>query len=411
MSHAERALALSSIALVIACGSHDRDAGDPRPSSERCLLVEDDYGPDGEVPVRAEKVVSGLEVPWGILFLDGGDMLVTERAGRLRHVRGGALVDRPVAEIDAIAVGEGGLLGIAAHPRFAQNRLFYLYVTVREGRDRVNNRVEEWRLVEGGERLGAERVRVVLDGIPSGRFHNGGRLRVGRDGALYVGTGDARTPAHARDPRSLAGKVLRIGLDGSIPSDNPVRGSPVYLLGVRNTEGFDFRDDGAMLLADHGPSGELGRSGHDEIDVARAGDDLGWPTIYGCETHEGMVQPSLTWVSAVPPGGAAIYTGDAIDAWRGSLLVGTLRSRHLHRVVFAPSSARVARHEVYFRGDPPDGLGRVREVVMGPDRQLYVTTSNCDGRGTCPPDGDAIYRIVPDAQNARGRRDRTAAPR
>lgn len=393
-------MSIASLLLAVGCGGQrERSAGRSiqlgSPGDERaseCQLVEQGFGPEGEVAIRAERVVSGLEVPWGILFLGDGDMIVTERPGRLRLVRDGELVRAPLADIEALDIGEGGLLGIAAHPDFAENRLFYLYMTVRSGGG-TSNRVEQWRLAE--DRTRAERVRVILDGIPGARFHDGGRLRVGPDRKLYVGTGDARSPSRAQDARDLAGKILRLNLDGSIPDDNPIRGSAAYVLGVRNVEGFDFRDDGTMLVADHGPSGELaGRRGHDEITVARAGSNLGWPRIYGCEAHEGMLSPSLTWVSAAPPGGAAIYTGDDIPAWRGSFIVGTLGSRHLHRVRFERGTARVLEHEVYLRGDPPEGLGRIREVVMGPDHQLYVTTSNCDGRGTCPPDRDAIYRIV-----------------
>jgi glucose/arabinose dehydrogenase len=127
------------------------------------------------------------------------------------------------------------------------------------------------------------------------------------------------------------------------------------------------------------------------VSVARAGDNLGWPAIYGCQSRSGMVSPSLTWAEAAPPGGAAFYRGTQIPEWQGSFLVGTLGSRHLHRVVFeSPESARVAEHEVYFDGE----LGRLRDVVMGPDGELYVTTSNCDGRGTCPSERDRIVRIT-----------------
>ncbi len=121
------------------------------------------------------------------------------------------------------------------------------------------------------------------------------------------------------------------------------------------------------------------------MSLARAGDNLGWPKIYGCEAAPGKVTPLLTWEEAVPPGGAAIYTGTAIPEWRGSLLIGTLRSKHLHRVELDPDNPRrVRRHEVYFQGDPPSGFGRLREAIMGPDGELYVTTSNCDDRGICP---------------------------
>ncbi|HET8541778.1 MAG TPA: PQQ-dependent sugar dehydrogenase [Anaeromyxobacter sp.] len=153
------------------------------------------------------------------------------------------------------------------------------------------------------------------------------------------------------------------------------------------------RDDGSLVVADHGPSGELGRRGHDEVTVARAGANLGWPDIYGCEARAGMASPVLAFREATPPGGGAVYRGDAIPAWKGSFLVGTLRSRHLHRVALAADGS-LASHEVYLEGDPPAGLGRVREVVQGPDGALWVTTSNCDGRGTCPSEKDAIVRIV-----------------
>jgi glucose/arabinose dehydrogenase len=129
--------------------------------------------------------------------------------------------------------------------------------------------------------------------------------------------------------------------------------------------------------------------------VAAYGANLGWPDTYGCDEGHGVVSPSLSWEKAVPPGGAAFYTGSKIPEWRGSFIVGALGARHLHRVVLdREDPRRVVRHETYFEGEPPSGLGRVRDVLMGPDDELYVTTSNCDGRGTCPADGDKIVRIT-----------------
>jgi glucose/arabinose dehydrogenase len=148
-------------------------------------------------------------------------------------------------------------------------------------------------------------------------------------------------------------------------------------------------------VTDHGPSGDTGRSGHDEVSIAVAGQNLGWPTIYSCEAKEGLVSASLTWDEAAPPGGAAIYRGDLISEWKGKLIIGTLRSEHLHVVELDPANPRrVAKHEVYFQGEPPAGHGRLREVIMGPDGALYVTTSNCDSRGDCPDDKDKILRIT-----------------
>ncbi len=383
-------------AFTVACGDAPREpradgdtaavsatsAGDTA-AVPACMLVEEGFGPTGTIDVRAEEVASGLEVPWGIAFLPDGGMLVTERTGSIRMIRDGQLADEPVASVEASVSGEGGLLGIAVHPDFAANRFFYLYYTTSTG-----NQVERWRLSDDGSSASADRL--IFGDIPSARFHNGGRLRFGPDGMLYIGTGDAGNPDSAQDSGSPAGKLLRVTPDGDVPDDNPFSESPVYVMGIRNTQGFDWPDERTLWLTDHGPSGEMGRQGHDEVNIARAGSNLGWPTSYGCDTASGMAAPALTWEEAVPPGGAAIYRGDAIPEWQDDLIVGTLGSRHLHHITL--DDGRVERHAVYLRGDEPDGYGRLREVIMGPDG-LYVTTSNCDGRGTCPSDGDKILRI------------------
>ncbi|HEY9735234.1 MAG TPA: PQQ-dependent sugar dehydrogenase [Trichocoleus sp.] len=353
-----------------------------------CQLVEQGYGPPGTVNVRVEEVATGLEVPWGIAFLPNGDMLVTERAGRVRLVQSGQLRPQPVATINATDVGEGGLLGIAVDPDFASNRFFYVYYTANQGGGRVNL-VERWQMDSAG--LTAVRDRTILGGIPVAQYHNGGRIRFGPDGMLYIGTGDARDPDLSQNADSLAGKILRVTRDGAVPPDNPFPGSPVYITGIRNTQGFDWLDSETLVVTDHGPSGELGRRGHDKASLARAGDNLGWPTVYRCDTQAGLVEPSIVWQQALPPGGSVIYTGTSIPEWQGSLIIATLRSEHLQRVVFDPQvPGQVESHEVYIQGEQ----GRLREAVMGPDGELYITTSNCDGRGSCPAGGDKILRVT-----------------
>ncbi|MES1024639.1 PQQ-dependent sugar dehydrogenase [Gloeocapsa sp. BRSZ] len=356
-------------------------------NQQACTLVPQGAGPQGQVNVRVEEVVTGLEVPWGIAFLPNNDMLVTERPGRVRLVRNGQLQPAPVATINVTDSGEGGLLGIAAHPNFAQNRLFYVYYTADRNGTPIN-RVERWQLSQDG--TSATSDRIIIDDIPVALYHNGGRIRFGPDGMLYIGTGDARDPDISQDNSSLAGKILRVTPNGEVPQDNPFPGNPVYISGIRNTQGFDWANDSTMWVTDHGPSGELGRSGHDKVSVASAGDNLGWPTIYRCETQEGLVTPSLVWRQAAPPGGAAVYTGNAIPEWQGSLMIATLRSEHLHRVAFEPNSQQVQQHEVYLQGE----YGRLRDAVMGSDGELYITTSNCDGRGSCPAGQDKILRVT-----------------
>lgn len=377
------------------CTSADRNGSErvsltDIPGQTGCRSIESGPGPAGSDSVRLEKVVGGLEVPWGIAFLPSGDWLVTERPGRIRLVRNGELHERIVATIAVGEPGEGGLLGIAAHPLFSENRLFYVYYTVEKSGTNVN-RVEKYRLSEDG--ASAEAERVILDDIPAGTFHNGGRIRFGPDGMLYVGTGDARDPRLSQSDDSLAGKLLRITDEGVIPSDNPVAGRAFFLKGIRNTQGFDWFRPDVIILTDHGPTGELGRTGNDELTVATAGANLGWPDVFGCQTGAGFTAPSLVWREAVPPGGAAIYTGTEISSWKGNLLIGTLGSKNLQRIIFDADGS--VRSETYFAGDPPGGFGRLRDVVMGPDGGLYVTTSNCDGRGECGADRDGIYRLRP----------------
>ena len=191
--------------------------GSAAPAAE-CILVKRGHGAAGAVPIRAEVIASGLEVPWGLAFLPGGDVLVTERPGRVRLMRGGKLVAAPVATLPIAGSSEGGLLGIAAHPDFAKTRQFYLYVTV-PAEGGAKNRVERWRLGENGTT--AARVDVLLDGIPAAKNHDGGRLRFGPDGMLYIGTGDGQEPELSQDPNSHAGKILRVTPDGAVPADNP----------------------------------------------------------------------------------------------------------------------------------------------------------------------------------------------
>ena len=390
---------------VVACRSPQQLAGEtssvPETNTEQeqttsqslftqpggCTLVENGYGPKGQVKVRVEEVVTGLEVPWGITFLPNNEMLVTERPGRVRLVKNGKLLPQAVATIDVSDSGEGGLLGIAAHPNFVSNRFFYVYFTANIQGSSMN-RVERFRLSPDG--MKASRDRTIIDKIPVARFHNGGRIRFGPDGMLYIGTGDARDPNLSQDSKSLAGKILRVTPDGKVPVDNPFSGNPVYITGIRNTQGFDWVNPSTLWVSDHGPSGELGRSGHDKVSVAKAGNNLGWPTTYRCESEPGLVLPAIVWEQALPPGGAAIYTGSAIQEWKGSFIVAALRAEQLQRVVIDPQSGQVQQHEIYLEYQQ----GRLREAVMGPDGELYVTTSNCDGRGRCPPELDKILRIT-----------------
>jgi glucose/arabinose dehydrogenase len=366
------------------------DSEDTEAPAFECTYYEDEnHGEPGTVEIGVSTVAEGLATPWGIGWLPDGDLLLTERDGVISRVSSGVVSQ--IAQVPNLGGGEGGLLGLAVDPDFSNNRRFYIYYTASEGNG-VVNRVARWLLSEDG--MSATADEIILDGIDARQYHNGGRLRIGPDQKLYIGTGDAGRPSSAQDTSDLAGKILRVNLDGSIPEDNPYPGQATWIWGIRNTQGFDWRDDGKMIITDHGPSGipnEDGRADHDEVTLASPGDNLGWPDIYACEEGDSLQTASITWANAMPPGGAAIYTGTEIPEWRGDLMIGVLGfnddTPHLHRIRL-DETGNVTVNEVYLRKE----YGRLREVIMGPDGGLYVTTSNCDGRGDCGQ-GDRILRI------------------
>jgi glucose/arabinose dehydrogenase len=237
---------------------------------------------------RVETVARDLQVPWSIAFTPDGRLLFTERPGHLRVIEKGRLRAAPLARIDdVVASGEGGLMGLALHPRFAENRLLYVGYTSRAGDVRVV------RYRETGEGL-ADR-RVILEGIPSARVHAGMRLGFGPDGKLYVTTGDAAERGLAQRRDSLAGKTLRLNDDGSAPEDNPfVERSgarpEIWSYGHRNAQGMDWQPGtGLMFQTEHGPSGFDGPGGGDEVNLVERGRNYGWPVIHHRQTREGMV--------------------------------------------------------------------------------------------------------------------------
>ena len=382
-----------SDALLDGADSPDTDPVPVVPLDVTCQEVSEGFGPTGTTELDVTVVAAGLSIPWAVDWLPDGSMLITERAGTLRRVTpGGILLEAPLANVPITTGGEGGLLGLAVSPNFATDSAIYLYYTSDEGGS-VHNRVERWTVA--ADFAAASFESVIVGDIPAFRFHNGGRLRFGPDGMLYIGTGDATTPDWSQDPSNLAGKLLRVTPDGETPEGNPW-GTDAWVIGLRNLQAFDWRDDGRIVLADHGPSGlpvEGDRTGYDEFNVAEPGDNLGWPDVYRCESSGDLRPPSMTWRNALPPGGAAVVPASAIPSWEGDVVVGVLGLGddigHLHRFR-TTEDGNVAVSDVYLRGE----YGRLRDVAVGPDGALYVTTSNCDGRATCDDDGDFVLRIT-----------------
>jgi glucose/arabinose dehydrogenase len=313
-------------------------------------------------------------------------MLVTERPGRVRVVEDGVLRSAPLATIaDVESTGETGLMGLALAPDYSSSRLLYLSYAYRGASPRV--RVEQYR--DEGTRI--VHTRTIVEGIPAAQFHAGCRLRFGPDGKLYVTTGDATERALAQKMDSLAGKTLRLNPDGSIPPDNPFRGSPIFSLGHRNSQGLDWQPgSGLQFQTEHGPSGFDGPGGGDEVNIVEAGKNYGWPIIHHRQTRAGLVSPLLEFTPAIAPSGASFARGPALPSFAGDFFFAALRGERLVRVRFAPQDPRrVAFVEDLFTGE----YGRLREVMSGPDGALYVSTSNRDGRGRVREKDDRILRI------------------
>jgi aldose sugar dehydrogenase len=336
-----------------------------------------------EHTLRLEVLVRGLEHPWGLAFLPDGRMLVTERPGRLRIVRDGRLEPRPIGGLPPIAAhGQGGLLDVVLHPRYAENGWIYLAYAAR-GTGGVGTEVLRGRLKN--DRL--EDVQVIFRMQPKtgGGRHFGARLAFDRGGYLFVTLGDRGDQDRAQRLDEHLGKVVRLHDDGRVPDDNPLRTQrgalpEIYSLGNRNVQGAALHPvTGELWTHEHGPQGG------DEINIIRAGVNYGWPVItYGVNygigtkigegTHkEGMAQPLHRWVPSIAPSGMAFYTGERFPNWRGDLFVGALRDQMLVRLRL--DGEKVVKEERMLKGV----LGRVRDVRQGPDGSLYLLTDDSDG--------------------------------
>lgn len=342
------------------------------------------------VKFRVEVVAERLEVPWGFAFLPNGDLLFTERPGRVRLIENGQLRAESVFKVpDVEPSGESGLMDIAIHPNFKENRFVYLAYAYRAD----GKAVKVVRYKFDGKSF--VEPKTIVENLPAAQFHAGTRARFGPDGKLYVTVGDATDWNLAQKTDSLAGKTIRLNEDGSIPADNPFVNNKnfrpeIYSLGHRNAQGLAWSAEGLMFQTEHGPSGFEGRGGGaDEVNLVEAGKNYGWPEIWGLKTKEGMEPPLLEYTPACAPASLMIYKGDQFPDWKGNLFFGCLRGARLVRVKMEGS--KVIGQENLLEGK----LGRIREVGESPDGFIYFSTSNRDGRGRPAETDDRIFRIVP----------------
>ncbi|WP_415281339.1 PQQ-dependent sugar dehydrogenase [Candidatus Nitrososphaera sp. FF02] len=317
-----------------------------------------------------EIIAQDLDVPWALDIAPDGRLFFTERAGAVRVIENNTLLAEPAAYINVAQEGEAGLMGLALHPGFAENHLVYVYHTYSDA-GAVYNKVVAFT-ERNNELIDSQ---TIIDEIPAADRNDGGRIKFGPDGKLYIATGDARHPELAQDAGSLAGKILRINPDGSVPADNPFEGSPVYSYGHRNVQGLAWDAQGNLYASEHG------ESGNDEINLIRPGENYGWP-VEECDAAR-FEAPLVCFSPAIAPAGIVVAHSDALG-YQGDAIVAALKAKQLRQVELDGSDAN----------NVLTSYGRIRDVVEAPDGSLYVLTSNTDGRAIAEAGDDKILRVT-----------------
>jgi len=340
---------------------------------------------------QVELVTKGLEKPWGMAFLPDGDLLVTEKPGRLRLISDDVLDPTPIDGVPEVyAHGQGGLLDVAIDPDYDENGLVYLSYSGIDDDGRSSTRVARGRLADGA--LGGLEVIFRSNSARNGGVHWGSRLGFDPAGDLYVTVGERGSPDSAQNLGRHAGSVVRIEPDGSVPDDNPFVGQSgslpeIYSYGHRNPQGLAVHPEtGRIWTQEHGPRGG------DEVNLIEAGVNYGWPEISwginysgtpvgaGLREQDGMAQPAHYWDPSIAPSGMTFYDGDAFPEWQGDLFVGALKFQLIARLEM--EGDEVVGEERLLEGE----LGRIRDVRTGPDGFLYILTDEIDG---------GLYRLRP----------------
>lgn len=347
-----------------------KEKGDSNLDNSYFNLLVTDEEKEKKSEVEAVSVLaSGLNTPWQIVLLQNGDILLSERGGRVRlYKKDLGLKDEPVLEMPQVyEIGEGGLLGLTLHPEFASNNYVYAFYTYRAKDGNPRNRVSRF-IYQEGKLINEE---IILDNLPANLYHNGGRIKFGPDSYLYITLGDAQNPGSAQDLDYLGGKILRVTDKGEAAIDNPAA-NLIYSFGHRNPQGLAWDKAGQLYASEHGRSGAA--SGLDEFNKIIAGGNYGWPDIEGDLEGEGMISPSLhsgennTWA----PSGLASH--------EDVFFMAGLRGEALYKIEKEEDSYKITE---YFHKE----FGRLRDVVLGEDNYLYLITNNRDGRGN-PQEGD-----------------------
>jgi len=318
-------------------------------------------------------LAENLDKPRSIVVSENR-IFVTEQDGFVRVIQNDILLDSPLATFRTADVFDGGLIGIELHPNFSNNHFIYVFLTYLDDGNLWNKII---RITESDNKLSDSKI--IFDKIPGSSFTNGGFLKFGPDKKLYVGTGTVSDASHLpQDLKSLSGKILRLNDDGTIPDDNPFSNSPVYSLGFRNPQGMTWDDDGNFYVAEFGPEK------NDEINLVLAGKNYGWPEKQ-CSGNENFEAAILCYDPSIEPGGILFYSGDKFN-FEFPFILASMRASNLYQLDFEEGLS--SQKSIL------SGIGRVRDVVQDTDGNLYVITSNTDGKGFPDSTDDKLLRII-----------------
>ena len=320
-------------------------------------------------------IAEGLQAPRSIDISKDGRIFVSEKRGSIRVVENGTLLTEPVGEIKAENIGDAGLRGLTLHPNFTQNHLFYVYYTYSNSTGLFNKVL---MLTESNNRIIDSKT--ILDGIPGDEYRDGGRIKFGPDGKLYVSTGDASIPELSQNLDSLAGKILRTNEDGTIPQDNPFSNSPVYAYGFRNVQGLAWAPNSGALY-----SSDQGGAGNDEINLISPGKNYGWPheECNSSNDDNRYTPPVLCFNPSLEPSGIVFAFSNKLG-YQNHLIVANLKGSHLRDIDFDSGSQNTILV----------GYGRIIDLVESEDGSIFVLTSNTDGRALPQQGDDKILRLT-----------------
>ncbi len=345
---------------------------------------------EGNGKVRFEKITSGIQNPWGMAFLPNGDILVTEKAGELRIIRDGILLDEKVQGVPKVYLsGQGGFLDLELHPQYKDNGWVYFTYSSADGKGSGGN-TALMRAKLNGNTLVNKEVLYKASPNTSAGAHFGSRIAFDREGYLYFSIGDRHN--RNRNPQDITrdgGKIYRLHDDGRVPVDNPFVNTPeakpaIYSYGHRNPQGLAMDPaSGKIWSHEHGPKGG------DEVNIIQAGKNYGWPVIsYGinyngskfaeAKSKPGMEQPVIFWVPSIAPCGMTFVTGNKYPGWEGDLLIGSLKFNYIVH-------CKIEGDKIVLQEKIASGIGRVRNVEQSPDGDIYV---GVEGKG--------IYRLIMD---------------